>query len=171
MSVEQLNVWLRCHSRTERVVFSGIQKWQIKSPHWRQALNRDLLFIFRFGFFGKECSFTRRPIISMSLFCEVSSSINTQVHSLIECCAQWCLTLCDHMDCSPPGSSVHGILQKRIPEWVAISSSRLHSWPRDWTCVSRVSCIVKWILYHCVHSFISGCKMVIFSFFLAGLYL
>ena len=33
--------------------------------------------------------------------------------------AQLCLTLCDPMDCSPPGSSVHGILQKRIPEWVA----------------------------------------------------
>ena len=36
--------------------------------------------------------------------------------------AQSCPTLCDHMDCSPPGSSVHGILQARILEWVAISS-------------------------------------------------
>ena len=35
--------------------------------------------------------------------------------------AQSCLTLCDPMDCSPPGSSVHGILQARILEWVAIS--------------------------------------------------
>ena len=38
--------------------------------------------------------------------------------------AQLCLTLCDRMDCSPPGSSVHGIFQVRIPEWVAISFSR-----------------------------------------------
>ena len=38
--------------------------------------------------------------------------------------AHSCPTLCDHMDCSPPGSSVHGILQARILEWVAISSSR-----------------------------------------------
>ena len=38
--------------------------------------------------------------------------------------AHSCLTLCDHMDYSPPGSSVHGILQARILEWVAISSSR-----------------------------------------------
>ena len=38
--------------------------------------------------------------------------------------AQSCLTLCDPMDCSPPGSSVHGILQARILEWVAISFSR-----------------------------------------------
>jgi len=49
---------------------------------------------------------------------------------------QSCPTLWDPMDCSPPGSSVHGILQTRILEWVAISSSRGSSWPRDRTCVS-----------------------------------
>ena len=47
-----------------------------------------------------------------------------------------CLILCDSMDCSPPGSSVHGIFQARILEWVAISCSRGSSSPRDWTCVS-----------------------------------
>ena len=51
---------------------------------------------------------------------------------------QSCLTLCKPMDCSPPGSSVHGILQARILEWVAIPFSRGSSWPRDWT---QVSCI------------------------------
>ena len=45
--------------------------------------------------------------------------------------AQSCLTLCDPMDCSPPGSSVHGILQARILEWVAMPSSRGSSQPRD----------------------------------------
>ena len=49
------------------------------------------------------------------------------------------LTLYDPMDCSPPGSSVHGILQARILEWVAIPLSRGSSWPRDRT---QVSCIV-----------------------------
>ena len=44
---------------------------------------------------------------------------------------QLCLTLCDPVDCSPPGSSVHGILQARILEWVAISLSRGASLPRD----------------------------------------
>ena len=44
---------------------------------------------------------------------------------------QLCLTLCDPMDCSPPGSSVHGILQARMLEWVAISSSKGSSRPRD----------------------------------------
>ena len=52
---------------------------------------------------------------------------------------QSCLTLCDPMDCSLPGSSIHGIFQARILEWVAISFSRRSSRPRDWT---RISCIV-----------------------------
>ena len=49
------------------------------------------------------------------------------------CCAvaQSCLTLCDPMDRSLPGSSIHGILQARILEWVAIFSSRGSSQPRD----------------------------------------
>ena len=51
---------------------------------------------------------------------------------------QSCLTFCDPMDCSPPGSSVHGILQARILEWVAVPSSGEFSWPRDWTLVSYV---------------------------------
>ena len=45
--------------------------------------------------------------------------------------AQLCLTLCDPMDCSLPGSSIHGIFQARILEWVAISFSRGSSQPRD----------------------------------------
>ena len=49
---------------------------------------------------------------------------------------QLCLTLCDHMDCNLPGSSVHGILQARILEWVAISYFRGSSWPRDQTQIS-----------------------------------
>ena len=44
---------------------------------------------------------------------------------------QLCLTLCDPMDCNLPGSSVHGILQARILEWVAMLTSRGSSQPRD----------------------------------------
>ena len=51
---------------------------------------------------------------------------------------QLCLTLCHPKDCSPPGISVHGILQARIPEWVAISFSRGSSRPRDQTHVSHI---------------------------------
>ena len=59
-----------------------------------------------------------------------SLDINKQVVWTCVSCAsicaqslQLCLTLCDPMDCSPPGSSVHGILQARILEWVAMPSS------------------------------------------------
>ena len=53
--------------------------------------------------------------------------------------AQSCLTLCDPVDCSPPGSSVHGFLQARILEWIVISFSRESSRPRDRTHVSRIA--------------------------------
>jgi len=52
---------------------------------------------------------------------------------------QSCLTLYNPMDCSPPGSSVHGILQARILEWVAIPFSRGSSQPRDRTQVSHTA--------------------------------
>ena len=55
------------------------------------------------------------------------------------------------MDCSPPGSSVHGILQARTLEWVAMPSSRKSSQPRDQTRVSWVSCIGRRVLYHWRH--------------------
>ena len=59
---------------------------------------------------------------------------------------QSCPTLCDPVDCSLPGSSVHGILQARTLEWVAISFSRGSSWPRDQTQVSRIGgrCFNLW---------------------------
>ena len=53
-----------------------------------------------------------------------------QLCTVPRACAQSRLTLCDPMDCSLPGSSVHGIFSARILEWVAISSSRGSSWPR-----------------------------------------
>ena len=55
-----------------------------------------------------------------------------------------CPSLCDPIDCSPPGSSVHGILQARTLEWVAMSCSRGSSWPRDWT---HISCIGRRALF------------------------
>ena len=60
--------------------------------------------------------------------------------------AQSCLTLCDPVDCSPPGSSVHGILQASVLEWVAISFSRGSSQPRDRTRVSCIAdrCFILW---------------------------
>ena len=63
---------------------------------------------------------------------------------------KWSLSVmsnfCDPMDCSLPGSSVHGIFQARVLEWVAISFSRGSSWPRDRTRISRIvgRCFTVW---------------------------
>ena len=60
--------------------------------------------------------------------------------------AQSCPTLCNPMDCGPPGSSVHGIFQARVLEWVAISFSKGSSQPRDRTQVSCTAdkCFTIW---------------------------
>ena len=62
----------------------------------------------------------------------------SKVHSDLQF-TQLCPTLCDPIDCSPPGSTVHGILQARVLEWVAISFSRESSQPRQWTWVSHIA--------------------------------
>ena len=60
---------------------------------------------------------------------------------------QSCLTLCDPMNFSLSDSSVHGILQARILEWVAMPSSRRSSWPRDWTCISYIFCMGRCVFF------------------------
>ena len=54
--------------------------------------------------------------------------------------AQLLPTLCDPMDCNPPGSSVHRIFLARTLGWVAIFFSKGPSWPKDWTCISHILC-------------------------------
>ena len=61
---------------------------------------------------------------------------------------QSCLTLWDPMDCSPPASYAHGILQARKLEWVTMPSCSGSSQTRDRTCVSYVSCTSRQVLYH-----------------------
>ena len=64
-------------------------------------------------------------------------------HACVLCAKslQSCLTLCDPMDCSTPGSSVLRIIQARILEWVAMPSFRGSSRPRDWTHIFCISCL------------------------------
>ena len=92
------------------------------------------------------------------------ASGTTTWESLVHTCkvkmlvTQSCVTLCDPMGCSLLGSSVHGILQARILEWVAISFSRGSSWPRTQT---RVSCIAGrfftiWTTREAVHPLLSN---------------
>ena len=80
-----------------------------------------LYFIFSIVFYHKILSIV---LFAIQYVCSVAHS---------------CPTLCNPMDCSPPGSSVHWILQVRILEWVAMPSSRVSSQPRGWTQVSHIA--------------------------------
>ena len=82
----------------------------------------------------QQCRLTETP-----LFCTKTDSHAWEAWKWSEV-AQSCPTPCGPVDCSPPGSSLHGILQARILEWVAISFSRGSSQPRDRT---QVSCIAS----------------------------
>ena len=97
---------------------------------------------------ARRCWLARTEIISGSLIARVCVCVCVHMCTHIHICALLCPTLCNPTDCSLPGSSVHGILQARKVEWVAISSSsRGSSQPRDQTCISWVSCIGRRILY------------------------
>ena len=78
----------------------------------------------------------------MHLFELEFSSFLVCMHALL------CLTLCNPKDCSPPSSSVYGILQARILECVAMPSSRGSSRTRNRNQVSYDSCLCRWIFHH-----------------------
>ena len=67
----------------------------------------------------------------------------------------WRVRLCDPMDYSPPGSSIHGTFQARVPEWVAISFSRGSSRPRE---QMQVSCLAKHTLHYVSHQGSPKCE-------------
>ena len=75
--------------------------------------------------------------------------------------AQLCLILCDPVDCNVPGSSIHRIFQVRILEWIAISSSKGSSWPRDRTFLSWIGKILyHWVTWK-VSAFIASLFLII----------
>ena len=107
---------------------------------------------FRFILFFFPSAFSRWKLGSFILdihyfptyvFNTIDLPLNTTVtESHMRVCVLSCFShvqLCEAMDCSPPGSSVHGILQARIPEWVAMPSFRGSSQPRGRTQVSRIA--------------------------------
>ena len=91
-----------------------------------------------FFLFFLSLSHLKRLFVFLSLGPELmitQLSLNSVKESEL---AQSCPTLCNLMDCSPPGSSVHGIFQARVLEWVAIAFSRGSSQPRDPAWVSHI---------------------------------
>ena len=102
-----------------------------KNVHWSK---RWLLFLKRF-FPIPICIHYNKIRKGMHLVCSFILQISRGYSEV----AQSCPTLCNPIDCSLPGFSIHGVFQARVLEWVAFSFSRGSSWPRDQT---QVSCIV-----------------------------
>ena len=122
--------------------------------HWHYGLLKRLLMTWLAHYTGSSCFWSRRCGKNSSLTVDILCTLNLKLffirtiaalghfkasdngsqenvtHHRLCVHAQLCLTLCDPMDCSPPGSSVHGIFQERILEWVAMPSSRGSSQPR-----------------------------------------
>ena len=105
----------------------------ISTPPGRLQLLKRKDGLIKRGFLGDAIRtpgrLSRKQLLSSHLSCVRAQSL------------QSCPTLCDSLDCSPPGSSVHGILRAIILECVAMTSSRGSSRHRDQTHISYVSCI------------------------------
>ena len=124
----------------------SLVQWRPLRPgtHCLRALRRRAPLPMRV-----RCALPIRPLPGEAHwppYCRQVKSIQEQIHTtettklFISCeVAQSCPTLRDPMDCSLPGSSVHGIFQARVLEWVAISFSKETSQPRDRTQVSRIA--------------------------------
>ena len=69
-------------------------------------------------------NFVEEKVVSPSYSCTILGPPHFKLYEIESKVSQSHLTLCGHMDCSPPGSSIHGIFQAKVREWVAISSSR-----------------------------------------------
>ena len=139
-------VWSKGLSRLIRVLrnslFPHMKISVTNSPLWLSGL--AVRFMFTCGI----------PQASFTLGCVKKKTNRLVILSYLGMVCAWWLThvwLCESMDFSPPGSSVHRISQAKILEWAAISSSRGSSQPRDQTLISYISCTHRAILYHSHH--------------------
>ena len=116
--------------------WAGCEPWLSLRRHWD-----DLTWVL-FLLFVKN-----RPFKIFFYFVLIFGSTSQHVHACVlsHFSHDWLFVT---LDCSHPGSSVHGILQARILECIVISSSRGSSQPRDWTRISYISCIGRWVLHH-----------------------
>ena len=135
----QLKLWLKL-----ACCYSGSTKWwsreTLKNQVWRDPTKHHGV---------PNTSDCGGPTVSLRVFLFVCVSVCARAHAKL---LQLCLTFCDPMNCSPTGSSVHGILQafSRIlhsMEWAAIPFTRGSSWLRDTTCIPYVSWIGRPVLY------------------------
>ena len=104
------------------------------------------MLIIRFHFFQFKIIISKIRLFFVEVIC-FHKMAYADTHKLTSLCllaAQSCLTLCDPVDCSPPGSSIHGILQARTLRWAAVSFSRGSFWSRNRI---HVFCTGRWVFY------------------------
>ena len=133
----------KCHSFHHRegwIIFSAL-----KTPR------EELLLTL----FGSDIHLSASQLWQEKAWCWLNWQLPPEPHSWNGVGVYACMPcrfsrdqLCDAVDYRLPGSSVHGILQARILEWVAISFSRGSSRPRDWTHISYITYTGRQILYH-----------------------
>ena len=96
----------------------------------------DIEFVYVLPQSGELTETKSVPCIS-SAMCTIRHSLKVSLKVKVKSLSS--LQLCDSMDCSLPGFSIHGIFQARVPKWVAISFSKGSFWPRDQTWVSQIA--------------------------------
>ena len=109
----------------------GFDPWVGKMP-WRRKWQTTPIFLP-----GTFCG--QRSLVGYSPWGSKQSDTTEQTSTEIESeVAPSCPALCNPVDYTPPGSSIHGIFQARVLEWGAISFSRGSSQPRDWNRASHI---------------------------------
>ena len=142
MKEEREKVGLKLNIQKTKTMASGpITSWQIDGE--TVGTVTDFIFLGSKITANGECSHEIKRYLLLG------RKVMTNLSEV----AQLCLIHCYPVECSPPGSSVHGIFQARILEWVAISFSRGSSQPRDWTQVSRIAgrCFKLWATREAQH--------------------
>ena len=125
---QQSSVWIQPSSFSEKSILAF--HWVLKLE-WQMYYNRAVTRTAALGSLYVYCPWARNSFYSKTI-----KYAHCKGKVLV---AQLCPTLCDPMTCNPPGSSVHGVFQVRILEWVAVPFSRWSSRPRDQTWVSCIA--------------------------------
>ena len=137
VSQESVKLWYQ-------VIFQSYLNACITYRHNSSTQNLHFLFCFISLLVNKSSEDSssandENPILPIKRS-STTSCLKFHIWGVLQCLVtQSCPTLCDPMDCSPPGSSVHGILQARILQWVALPSSRGSSQPRDQIQISHTA--------------------------------
>ena len=151
------SIWFQSYEILRIIIFIKI-KWKGGCQKWEGENEELVLNVYGVSVLQDEKNSVdgwwweyhnnEKYLMLLNCTLKMLTMVNSVLYTFMSV-TQSCLTLCDPTDCSPPGSSVYGIFQARLLDWVAISSSRGSSQSRDQTSVSCVSCIGRQIRYHC----------------------